>query len=142
MKYFLLTGAATAGLLLFPLIGAAQDADNYHPDRDARVHDEHWRGRIFEDVKKDVLHVENVTWHGNGDQYRLKQTVDELDQLQAKLANHVYDVHTLDDVIGVLSKVVNDNRMEFRERDMLTEDLMRLREYRKHHAEWSASSSS
>ena len=48
----------------------------------------------------------------------------------------VYDERDLDDVIGVLARVVSDNRMAPRDRDILTDDLSRLRDYREHHADW------
>lgn len=140
MKSFFLTSVAGAGLLAFSFTATAQapsrDQDSYHSDRDTRFHDIHWHSHLFSDVKQDVEHVEHVTWPEGRDEYRLHKTVDELDQLQGKMATHVYDERELDDVIGVLSRVVNDNRMEFRDRDMLTEDLNRLRDYRKHHADW------
>jgi hypothetical protein len=87
-------------------------------------------------VKEDVEHVRATTWPGGGDQYRLERTVDQLNLLQGNLVNHVYDERDLDDVIGVLSRVVSDNRMGPRDRDILSDDLARLREYRQHHADW------
>ena len=36
-------------------------------------------------------------------------------------------------MIGALGKVVADNRLSARDRDMLTDDLTRLRDYREHH---------
>jgi hypothetical protein len=139
-KNLLINGLAGAGLLVFSLTAVAQDRprdeDSYHSDRDARFHDEHWRGRLFDDVREDVQHVQAVTWPSGGDSYRLDRTVSELNQLQSKLASHVYDERDLDDVIGVLSRVVSDNRMAPRDRDILSDDLSRLREYREHHADW------
>jgi hypothetical protein len=139
-RSILLNSLAGAGLLVSSFTAGAQDRarddDSYHTDRDARFHDEHWRGRLFDDVRQDVQHVEAVTWPGGGDQYRLNKTVDELNQLQGKLASHVYDERDLNDVIGVLSRVVTDNRMAPRDREILTDDLSRLRDYRDHHADW------
>jgi hypothetical protein len=137
-RNILLSSMAGAGLLIFSLAGpmAAQDRDAYHSDRDAYFHEQQWRGHLFERVKDDVAHVREVTWPSGGDQYRLDRTVDQLNQLQSKLADHVYDERDLDDVIGVLSRVVSDNRMAPRDRDMLTDDLSRLRDYREHHADW------
>ncbi len=141
-KSILLNSMAGAGLLVFALAATAQDRDrpldenSYHSDRDARFHDQHWRGRLFDDVREDVQHVQAATWPGGGDQYRLDKTVDELNQLQGKLATHVYDERDLDDVIGVLARVVSDNRMAPRDRDILNDDLSRLRDYRDHHADW------
>jgi hypothetical protein len=139
-KNILVNGLAGAGLLVFSLTAVAQDRprdeDSYHSDRDARFHDEHWRGRLFDDIREDVQHVQAVTWPSGGDSYRLDRTVSELNQLQSKLASHVYDERDLDDVIGVLSRVVSDNRMAPRDRDILSDDLSRLRDYRDHHSDW------
>jgi len=140
MRKNILLSLASAGFLVFSLAPtlAAQDRDNdtYHSDRDAYFHEPQWRGHLFERVKDDVQHVREVTWPGGGDQYRLERTVDQLNDLQAKLANHVYDERDLDAVIGVLSRVVSDNRMAPRDRDMLNDDLSRLQDYRAHHADW------
>ena len=141
MKSILLNSLAGAGLLVFSLTATAQDRprddDSYHNDRDARFHDEHWRGHLFEDVRQDVEHVRAVTWPGGGDEYRLGATVDELNQLQTKLANHVYDEPQLDRVIAALSRVVSDNRMSPHDRDILNDDVSRLQDYREHHADWN-----
>jgi len=139
-KSILLHSLAGAGLLVFSLTATAQDrprdADSYHSDRDARFHDEHWRGHLFEDVRQDVEHVRAVTWPSGGDNYRLDDTVAALNQLQGKLADHVYDERDLNDVIGILSRVVSYNGMAPRDRDILNDDLNRLRDYREHHADW------
>jgi hypothetical protein len=135
-----------AGLVGVGLVGsfaAAQDSpqshdpDAFHTDRTGRLHDPHWHTHLFKDVREDVKHVEHVTWPEGKDQYRLSKTEDELTDLQSKLEARMYDEAELDRVIGVLSKVVADNRMEFRDRDMLNEDLSNLRKFRKHHEEWS-----
>jgi hypothetical protein len=138
MKNILLSSVAGAGLLVFSLGAVAQDRDqdSYHSDRDAYFHDQHWRGHLFERVREDVQHVQAATWPGGGDQYRLGATVDQLNVLQDKLANHVYDERDLDAVIGTLSRVVTDNRMAPRDRDILTDDLSRMRDYRANHADW------
>jgi hypothetical protein len=139
-KRILLNSLAGAGLLIFSWTATAQDRprddDSYHSDRDARFHDQHWRGHLFEDVRQDVEHVRATTWPSGGDNYRLDNTIAALNQLQGKLADRVYDERDLTDVIGVLTRVVSDNRMAPRDRDILNDDLNRLREYRDHHADW------
>ncbi|MGA2877402.1 MAG: hypothetical protein ABSG13_00460 [Bryobacteraceae bacterium] len=75
-------------------------------------------------------HVREVTWPGGGDTYRLHRTVGELNELQGKLANHVYDERELDDVIDALGRVASYNRMPPGDRDILNDDLSRLRERR------------
>jgi hypothetical protein len=140
MKRLLLSSVAGAGLLVFGLTAAAQDRDrdndSYRSERDARFNDQHWRGRLFDNVREDVQHVQSVTWPGGGDEYRLSATIDQLNQLQAKLADHVYDEAQLDQVIDALGKVASYNRMASRDRDILNDDIARLRNYREHHADW------
>jgi len=140
MKSILLSGVAGAGLLLFSFTASAQDrprdSDSYHSDREAYFHDQQWRGHLFERVKEDVEHVREVTWPSGGDTYRLDKTLGELNELQGKLATHVYDERQLDDVIETLGRVASFNRMAPRDRDILNDDIARLREYREHHADW------
>ena len=128
-------GAALLGLSFIPAT-VAQDRDDYHHDRDAYFQGEGWHARLFEHVRDDVRHVQETTWPGGGDQYRLGRTMDELSELQGKMAQRVYDGHEVDDVINALSRVVTDNRMQPRDRDMLNDDLARLREFREHHEDW------
>jgi hypothetical protein len=47
-----------------------------------------------------------------------------------------YDQPELDEVIAALQRVVADNRLTPRDRDILTDDLNRMREYREHHEDW------
>jgi hypothetical protein len=142
MKNILLQSLAGAGLLVFSLSAGAQDrdrdrdTDSYHSDRDARFHDEHWRGQLFDRVRDDVEHVRATTWPDGGDNYRLDRTVQELNELQGKLANRVYDERELDEVISALGRVASYNRMSPRDRDVINDDVSRLREYREHHADW------
>jgi hypothetical protein len=142
MNSFLLKSLAGAGLLVLSLTARAQDRDrdrdddSYHSDRDARFRGDRWRGQLFQRVREDVEHVRAVTWPGGGDEYRLGRTVEELNELQGKMANHVYDERELDEVIGALSRVASYNRMAPRDRDILNDDLARLREFREHHADW------
>jgi len=139
-RNILFSSIAGAGLLLFSFTTtvAAQDRDSdaFHHDRDAYFQGENWHGRLFDRVREDLQHVQEVTWPGGGDQYRLDKTVDELNDLQSKLANRVYDETELDRVIDTLGRVASYNRMSPRDRDILNDDIARLRDYRDHHADW------
>ena len=141
-RSILVNSVAGAGLLVFSLTAMAQDRDrdrdddSYHSDRDSRFRDDHWRGRVFDRVREDVEHVRATTWPQGGDDYRLDRTMQELNELQSKLANRVYDERELDDVITALGRVASYNRMSLRDRDIINDDLARLREYREHHSDW------
>jgi hypothetical protein len=62
----------------------------------------------------------------------------ELNELQEKLAQGRYDERQLDDVMAALSSVVQNNRLSDRDRDVLNDDLRRMREFRERHDEWGA----
>ena len=141
MKHILQSGLLATCLLM----GAAgaqdrdrdrRDYDWYHQDRDDRYRDDRWRNRVFWQVREDLEHVQSATFPFGSDQYRLQRTKQELNELQDKLARGVYDQRELDEVIGAMQRVVADNRLSPRDRDVLNDDLHRLREYREHHEGW------
>ena len=138
MRNILLSSIAGAGLLLFSFtaLAAPQDSDTFHQDRDAYFQGQNWHMRLFDRVREDVQHVQETTFPGGGDQYRLERTIGQLNDLQTKLANRVYDENELDRVIDTLGRVASYNRMSPRDRDILTDDIARLRDYRDHHADW------
>jgi hypothetical protein len=141
MRNIILSSLAGAGLLILSFNATAQDRDRYHDedsyhhDRDAHFRGEHWRGHLFERVREDLDHVQ-TGWTRFGDTYRIERTKQELNELQGKLADGVYDQHEVDDVIGTLARVVRDNHLSPHDRDMLSDDLARVREYREHHEGW------
>ena len=142
MKHFVRGGLAAVALLALVGAAGAQDRDrrdrddDWHQGRDERYRDEQWRARMFSLIREDLDHVQNATFPIGRDQYRIQRTKQELNELQDKLARGVYDERELDDVIGALQRVVADNRMSPRDRDLLNDDLRRLREYREHHEGW------
>ena len=142
MRRVLFSSVATACLLVFSLTATAQDRgpgqddDTFHHGRDAYFHGEHWHAGLFEQVKKDVEHVRSTAWPRGGDRFRLDKTVAELDELQGKFTSHVYDDRELERVIDTLGRVASYNRMPTPEREIINDDVTRLREYRDHHADW------
>ena len=115
-----------------------RDEDGYHRDRDEWYRGQNWRGQLFERVRQDLDHVQLATFPSGGDQFRLANTRQELDELQSKLAAGRYDERELDDVIRALQRVVQDNRMPARDRDVLADDLDRLRDFRARHDSYGA----
>ena len=115
-----------------------RDEDAYHRDRDDWYRGQNWRGWLFQKVREDLDHVQSVTFPGGGDQFRFASTRHELDELQSKLAAGRYDERELDDVIVALQRVVQDNRMMARDRDVLADDLERLWDFRSRHDSYGA----
>ena len=113
-----------------------RDRDDFYRGRDDFYRRDDWRQRFFQHVREDLEHVRSVTFPIGADQYRLARTVQQLDELQDKLARHSYDERELNEVIDSLDRVLRDNRLSGRNRDVLSEDLNRMREFREHHEEW------
>jgi hypothetical protein len=126
----------TTGLLMLACAGLNASAQDWYHDREERFREEQWRAHLFNHIRVDLDHVQSVTWPGGHDRYRIDKTKFELNELQGKLEHHIYDERELNGVIGSLDKVVLDNHMGPREREILNDDLNRLRDYRAHHEHW------
>ena len=138
MRRLLLRSIMGSGLLLLGLTAYSQDRDRDRDRDEDRYHrlqrgEDWWRGRMFERVRDDLDHVQSVTFPFSADQYRLNRVKQELNELQAKLAENRYDQPELDDVISAMQRVVSDNHLSGRDREMLNDDLSRLRAFREHH---------
>ena len=117
--------------------GPGGDYDRWHDERRGYGRDQ-WRQRIFERVRQDLDHVRAETFARGGDQYRIGQALQELDEMQGKLAAGRYDERELDDVLVTLRNVVRDNRMSQRDREILADDMDRLRDFRARHDSYGA----
>jgi hypothetical protein len=116
--------------------GNYRDQDDYHQDRD-RWRSEDWRQRPFERVRRDVEHLE-FAYQSENDRRRLGRVIEELNEMQDKLARGRFDRGELDDVIEALSRVLRENRLSQRDGAILSDDLERLRHFREHHDEYGA----
>ena len=135
MKHLLIGSTIISGLILFAVPGFPQDRDR---DED-RYHNEdrgegYWAGHLFERVRADLDHVQGITPVFSGDEFRLAKAKQELSELQRSAAGGRFEQEReLDDVINALQRVVADNRMPPRDRDLLNDDLNRLRDFKEHH---------
>ena len=125
-----------AGLLLLACFGLTAAAQDWYHDRDARFRGEEWRRHLFAHVRVDLDHIGSAIWASGKEQNRLERTKQELAELQDKLEHGRYDEHELSDVIDSMKKSANDERLAPRDRDVLGDDLNKLRDYREHHDHW------
>jgi hypothetical protein len=110
----------------------------YGQERDRFFRGEGWRRNLFQRVREDVEHLERSTIPFTGDRARLMRTINELNSLQGKLSQGRYDERELDDVMRALGAVVQENRMAPRDREILSDDLNRLRDFRERHDDYGA----
>lgn len=138
MKNHLLFSIAGAGLLFFSLSAgwaAAQNHDDWYHNRDEFYRGNDWHMHLFDRVREDLDHAETDSFKGS-DRGRIDHTKKELAEMQGKLAARKFDQGELNDVVGSLRDVVKDNRLSAPDRDMLNDDLGRLRDYRERHETW------
>lgn len=121
--------------MFFGLSAAAQTQDWYH-DRDARYRGEQWRSRVFLEIRTDLEHVRSARHAADKERQRLVRTEQELTDLQAKLERGEWDNGHVNDVIDSLEKSANDDRLSERDREVLRDDVNRLKDYQVHHNEW------
>ena len=120
-------------LACFTFTALAQD---WYHDRDSRFQGEQWRAHVFEHVRTDLDHIGSAVWAAGKERRRLERTRQELGDLQGKLERGRFDDHELSDVIDSVRKSANDQRLSPRDRDVLSDDLNRLMDYREHHDHW------
>jgi hypothetical protein len=106
-----------------------RDDDRFYRERDDFYRGRDWRGQLFARVRRDLDYVSSFSFRGD-DRYRLDRTYRELDDLQRDWASGRWDRRSLDDVIDSLGRVLEDNRLAPRSRDILRDDLSRLRDLR------------
>jgi hypothetical protein len=88
---------------------------------------------LLDRVRRDVDRADSDSFRvggGSGDHKRFNKVREELGEFQGKLSSGRFDRHELDDAIKNLQRVVNDNRLDYRDRDVLVGDLAQLREFR------------
>ncbi len=121
----------TIGVIIAAGALSAVAQDWYH-EREERYRGEEWRHHLFMHVRTDLEHV----WSGRAhdrEMTRLAKTEEELTKMQADLDQGRWDNGILNDVIDSIRKSSNDERLEPRDRDILADDVRRLKEFQDQH---------
>jgi len=103
-----------------------RDKDRFYRERDD-FYRGNWRARVFARVRQDLDYISTKAFRGD-DRYRLAAVYRELDDLQRDYASGQWDRRSLGDVIRAMERVADDNRLSPRDRDLLRDDLDRLRD--------------
>jgi len=116
------------GAIERPVDDRDRDEDRFYREREDFYHGD-WRARLFARTRQDLDYVSRQTFRGD-DRYRLADVYRELDELQRDYASGRWDRRELRDVTDALARVIDDNRLGPRQRDILRDDLNRLRDLR------------
>jgi hypothetical protein len=126
MSQLLTTSVILAALTL------SATAQDWYREREERFRGEQWRAHLFMHVRTDLEHV----WSGRAsdqERSRLARTEAELSKMQGDLDQGRWDNGMLNDVIDSIQKSSNDNRLPPRDREVLGDDLRRLKEFQVQH---------
>lgn len=107
-------------------------AQDWYRQREERFRGDDWRPHIFMHIRADMQHV----WSGRAsdkERTRLDRTEQELTKMQADLDQGRWDNGILNDVIDSIRKSSNDDRLPPRDRAVLADDLVRLKDFQDHH---------
>jgi hypothetical protein len=108
-----------------------------HDEYGARAGDNR-RAVSFQHIREDLDRATSGSSPYRGDPQRLARTKFQLDELQTKMSQGVYDERQLNEVMGSLQRVVDSNRLAPRDRDILADDLKQLDEFRARHEGYRA----
>jgi hypothetical protein len=125
-------GTFTTGVIAAALAFSAVAQDWYH-DREERFRGEQWRTRIFMHVRTDLEHIWSANQAADRERTRLEKTKQELTQMQTDLDQGRWDNGILNDVIDSIRKSSNDERLAGRDRAVLADDLVRLKQFQDQH---------
>ena len=120
------------GVIVVALAFTAVAQDWYH-DREERFRGEGWRPHVFMQVLTDLDHVWSANRASDRERGRLEKTKQELTQMQGDLDQGRWDNNILNDVIDSIRKSSDDERLLSRDRAVLADDLVRLKEFQDQH---------
>ena len=126
----------TAAFLMMAALVVGAVAQDWYHDREERFRGEGWRARVFLHVKTDLEHVWSVNRAADTERKRIERTKDELTKMQADLEQGRWDNGLLNDCIDSIRKSANDDRLAPRDRQVLADDVNRLKDYQDHHSQW------
>ncbi|HTB11585.1 MAG TPA: hypothetical protein VK752_08440 [Bryobacteraceae bacterium] len=122
----------TAGVILAAMTFSAAAQDWYH-ERDERFHGQEWRPHLFDYVRTDLEHIWSAVQASDKERARLEKTKEELAKMQTDLDQKRWDNGILNDVIDSIRKSSNDDRLAQRDRAVLADDVVRLKEFQDQH---------
>jgi hypothetical protein len=122
----------TVGVIVAAVAFSAVAQDWYH-DREERFRGDEWRPHIFMHVRTDLEHIWSADRASDKERRRLERTKEELKQMQADLDQGRWDNGILNYVIDSIQKSSNDDRLPPRDRNILADDVNRLKEFQNQH---------
>lgn len=125
----------TMGLVVSAL-GLVAFAQDWYQDRKHRFEGEEWRPHLFDYVRSDLEHVWSADRAKQRERVRLDKTKEELYKMQVDLEQGRFDNGLLNDVIDSLRKSANDDLLAAPDKEILADDVVRLKDFQNNHDHW------
>ena len=119
--------------IIIPALAFTIGAQDWYRDRETRFRGEAWRPHVFTYVRNDLEHIWSAVRASDKERERLERTKEELTKMQADLDQGRWDNGILNDVIDSIRKSSNDDRLAERDRAVLANDVIRLKEFQDQH---------
>ena len=123
----------TAAMTIAAFLALTAAAQDWYHERDEHFRGENWRSQVFLQVRSDLDHIWSARHASDKERTRLDKTKEELTQMQADLSHGRWDNGILNDAIDSIAKSSNDERLSPRDRDVLSDDVRRLKQYQDEH---------
>jgi opacity protein-like surface antigen len=121
------------GSLIFAALAFSAAAQDWYQERESRFRGEEWRPHIFTYVRTDLEHTWSAVRASDKERTRLEKTKEELAKMQTDLDHGRWDNGILNDVIDSIRKSSTDDRLAQRDRAVLADDVVRLKEFQDQH---------
>jgi hypothetical protein len=134
MKHLLAKTVLLSGL---PILGVTANAqyqprDDYYGSRDTGR--ERYASRLLDRVRGDLEQAESsrvpLVGEFNGDRQRIGQALREVSEFQQSLSYGDNNPRRLDVAIASVQRVLDENSLSYRARNVLADDLNRMRAFR------------
>lgn len=125
-------GMLTAGAVFCLLLGAAPRLARAEEHRDYGDRDDYRSEHRYAEpvVDRAMEDLQRLSWNGRVDSKHFETAMSNLARFEDRLREGVFDNSRLDRAIGNMQRVANSNRISFRDRRVLEEDLAGLRNFR------------
>ena len=121
-----------AAAAIFLMLASAMQAQPGYGRRYDRPNEGRYRREPLDEVRADLDRASRDMYYlSRSEMNRFNKVRHEIGEFQRKWERGKFDRRELDDVIRSLDQVVNRNRLQPRDRDLLLNDISRLRGFRR-----------
>ncbi len=120
-----------AAVLMVVFAVGSSFAQDWYQERERAFAGNNWRPQLFSQVRNDLDHIYSAQFASGKEDRRIQQTKDRLTRLQDDMDHGRDDNNLLNGVVNEMENTANDKRLAPRDRQIVTDDVNRLREFQR-----------